>query len=245
MKRIKARDFIGDTFGELKILDVIKKGERSYCICKCSCGVIKEVCFSNLRRGNTKTCGDRKKHPIHPPYLDLTGQKFGRLIALEKTEQRTTDRRVKWKCQCDCGNIVYVRSSYLTSGHTQSCGCLNSKGEEKISILLRSNNINFEIQRWFEDCRFPDTNYPARFDFYVNDKYIIEYDGIQHSKKIEFWEKNSEYTRKHDKIKTNWCLKNNIPLIRIPYTHYENLCIEDLLLETSSYIIKEVMYDTE
>lgn len=233
----KAVDYIGHTFGELTILDVIKK-ERSYCICKCSCGADREVVFSNLVRGNTKTCGDRKKHPLPVPYNDLTNKRFGRLIALEKTEQRV-DHKLKWKCQCDCGNIVYIRSTYLTSGHTQSCGCLNSKGEEKISNLLRKNNIEFEIQKWFDTCRFPETNYPAKFDFYINNEYIIEYDGIQHSKEIDFWEKSGEYTRNHDKIKTDWCLNNNIPLIRIPYTRYEDLCIEDLLLETSNFIIKE------
>lgn len=236
----KAIDYIGYTFGELTILDVIKK-ERSYCLCQCSCGELKEIIFSNLTSGNTKTCGNRKKHPIHPPYLDLTGQRFGKLVALERTEQRT-DRRVKWKCQCDCGNIVYIRSSYLTSGHTQSCGCLNSKGEEKISNLLRKNNISFEVQKWFDSCRFPETNYPGKFDFYVNDEYIIEYDGIQHSQEIDFWENSGEYTKNHDRIKTNWCLNNHIPLIRIPYTRYNNLCIEDLLLKTSNYIVKEEKY---
>ena len=39
-------------------------------------------------------------------------------------------------------------------------------------------------------------------------------------------------------MKNAWCLANNIPLIRIPYTKYNDLCLEDLLLETSQYIIK-------
>jgi len=38
-------------------------------------------------------------------------------------------------------------------------------------------------------------------------------------------------------IKNTYCKEHNIPLIRIPYTHYNDLCIEDLLLETSNYII--------
>ena len=42
----------------------------------------------------------------------------------------------------------------------------------------------------------------------------------------------------NDEIKNNWCIKNNIPLIRIPYTHLNNIKIEDLLLETSQYIYK-------
>lgn len=43
--------------------------------------------------------------------------------------------------------------------------------------------------------------------------------------------------QEHDKLKNQWCKENNIPLIRIPYTRYNDLCIEDLLLETSNFII--------
>ena len=50
---------------------------------------------------------------------------------------------------------------------------------------------------------------------------------------------NTELAQKHDIIKNAWCLANDIPLIRIPYTHYDNLCLEDLQLETSKFIIKK------
>lgn len=55
-------------------------------------------------------------------YVDLTGQKFGRLTVVEymgKTDSGT----VLWKCRCDCGNEVIVRRNNLTSGNTNSCGC--------------------------------------------------------------------------------------------------------------------------
>ena len=48
---------------------------------------------------------------------------------------------------------------------------------------------------------------------------------------------NYEYTHKHDIIKNKWCKDNNIPLIRIPYTHYDNLEIKDLLLNSSQFLI--------
>lgn len=72
------------------------------------------------------------------------------------------------------------------------------------------------------------------FDFYVNNEYLIEYDGIQHfDKNTKF---NYEYTHKHDLIKNEWCKNNDIILIRIPYTHYEDLCLDDLKIETSNFI---------
>lgn len=56
---------------------------------------------------------------------DLTGQRFGRLVVLRKSEgNRPNDKgRIFWECQCDCGNQVSVRAGALTSGNTKSCGC--------------------------------------------------------------------------------------------------------------------------
>lgn len=52
-------------------------------------------------------------------------------------------------------------------------------------------------------------------------------------------EEKLHLTQQYDEIKNQWCKDNNIPLIRIPYIHYNNLTIKDLLLETSKFIIKE------
>ena len=83
---------------------------------------------------------------------------------------------------------------------------------------------------------------PLRFDFFLPEQYyLIEYDGEQHFKEGS-WSNLSRGInlltyQKRDEIKNKWCEDNNIPLIRIPYTHYNNLCIEDLLLETSKFIV--------
>jgi hypothetical protein len=57
--------------------------------------------------------------------LELTGQRFGRLVVIEKVvEKCNKDRHVIWLCLCDCGGEVKVRGTDLKIGHTQSCGCL-------------------------------------------------------------------------------------------------------------------------
>lgn len=58
--------------------------------------------------------------------IDLTGRKFGKLVVIERGANGT-DGRATWKCQCDCGNIVYVKGSRLRNGHTKSCGCLRKE----------------------------------------------------------------------------------------------------------------------
>ena len=127
----------------------------------------------------------------------------------------------------------------LRQGEALSCGCIKSNGEEIIAKILRDNNIIFEQEKKFNNFIYKDSNRKAQFDFFVNNKYLIEFDGKQHFN-IGGWNDNKtlEKNFEHDKLKNEYCLKNNIPLIRIPYTHLKKICLNDLLLETSSFIVK-------
>lgn len=61
--------------------------------------------------------------------VDLTGQKFGRLIAIKRIpmEDDGKSKFAWWECQCECGNKASVRASLLRNGGTKSCGCLNKE----------------------------------------------------------------------------------------------------------------------
>lgn len=54
--------------------------------------------------------------------IDLTGQKFGRLIVIKRSTNK--NNRVYWECICDCGNIKIVSAKLLRNGESRSCGCL-------------------------------------------------------------------------------------------------------------------------
>lgn len=56
-------------------------------------------------------------------FVDLTGQKFGRLTVL-KILGKGQDGRYKYLCKCDCNKEVEVKGVYLTTGQVRSCGCL-------------------------------------------------------------------------------------------------------------------------
>lgn len=58
-------------------------------------------------------------------FVDLKGQKFGRLTVIKKTG--TKNRKAIWKCKCDCGEYREVPTCHLKSGHTTSCGCYHSE----------------------------------------------------------------------------------------------------------------------
>ena len=236
---------IGQIFNWLTVIDgPIMKNGRKYWKCKCKCGKEKIIRDDSLKNGSTKSCGCYKNQIFiennkKRQTLDLTNQKFGLLTAIKPTQNRK-DGRVIWECKCDCGNVIHVDTHSLQQQKTLSCGCLRSKGELAIQKILEENNICFEQQKSFNSCIFQESGYLAKFDFYVNNKYIIEYDGKQHfkyDKNTHSWntEKNLKSVQERDAFKNQWCKDNNIPLIRIPYTHYKDLCIEDLLLETSKF----------
>lgn len=249
-------DLTNKHFGRLIVLEVAgrDKNNKIQWLCQCQCGKTTVVRANDLKQGKVLSCGClRKKHlaegyklynqyrePTY--YKDLKGLKFGKLtvlsyekqISIEKNKNKITNKRAYWKCQCDCGNIIYVASSNLINGHTQSCGCLVSKGQQKIKQLLQENNINFETQKTFEDCILP-SGQKARFDFYVDNKYLIEFDGQQHfldkqaSPKSYYNNQKIQKIKQSDQIKNKWAEQHNILLIRIPYYKYSTLTIDDLL----------------
>lgn len=236
----KIKNLAGQKFDSgIEALEFVEiKNKAAYWKCKCYCGNVFITRGADLTNGHTKSCGCSGKKHIQKvgrnnknKYIkDLTNQRFGSLVAIEPTEKRDNARCVIWKCECDCGNIVELSSHVLTQGQT-SCGCNKSKGELKIAQLLLEAKIPFETQKTFDTCRFPDTNRAARFDFYVNNEYLIEYDGIQHFDARFGWNtsENLKKIQLRDEYKTQWCKENNIRLIRIPYIKYNNLTLQDLI----------------
>lgn len=68
--------------------------------------------------------------------IDLTGQRFGRLVVVRKSDnviKRKNGTRVLWECLCDCGNTTIVCGDALKSGNTKSCGCLHDDTLREIS----------------------------------------------------------------------------------------------------------------
>lgn len=57
-------------------------------------------------------------------YRDLTGQRFGRLVALRRVNDTG---RARWECLCDCGKIKVVSGNAMQQGSVQSCRCLHAE----------------------------------------------------------------------------------------------------------------------
>lgn len=245
-KELKSNNLINQRFGRLVAIEKLERAKDGHLIwkCKCDCGNYINVLSNSLLQGHTKSCGCLNKEKVIERGIslrkELKGQTFGKLKVIEDLNEKV-NREMLHLCKCECGKIVKVPTSALTSGNKISCGCLKqSKGEYKLEQLLKDNNIEYVTEYVDKNCKLSTGGY-GRFDFYINNQYYIEYDGDIHffaKGDTRFTEENLKIIQKRDKDKNNYCLNNNIPLIRIPYTHYKNLCIKDLLLETSNFIYK-------
>lgn len=226
----------GTQFGRLTVIRLLEKKIRNgrVYLCQCACGQVCEKTAQSLRNDGTKSCGCLAKELSairlsQRSIKDLKGRRFGKLIVLEITDQRIRGS-VVWKCQCDCGNITYVSSKNLQSGDTQSCGCLQSKGELRIEQILTEHNIPYQKQFSFSDLK-SDKGYPLKYDFYVNNQYLIEFDGEQHfTDKSIFSHDSFEYRVLNDNKKTQYAKEHNIPLLRIPYYKLKTLTLQDLTI---------------
>lgn len=239
----KKINLVGQTYNKLTVIEETSQRDSSGCViwkCQCECGNITYASSNALRSNHKRSCGCLNKEQIQQlgrdNLIDLTGQKFGKLLVLHREEGKTDNsRRTYWKCKCDCGNFYIANGHQLKNQTLQSCGCLKSVGEQKIASILQEHNILFEREKIFSDFK------PYRYDFYVNKSYIIEYDGKQHFQDYSWGNEkySKEETQKKDCLKNQYCFENQIPIIRIPYTHLNAIKLTDLLVETSPFLIKE------
>lgn len=86
------------------------------------------------------------------PYrLDLGGQRFGRLVAIECTGTRQRFRGFVWRCLCDCGASVNVAAGNLRNGDNQSCGCLRIERRNAARLVhghARRRRVSPERYTW-------------------------------------------------------------------------------------------------
>ena len=137
--------------------------------------------------------------------------------------------KIKVKIMCPYHD-TFKQMAY---SHLQGIGCPHcneSKGEKEIKNLLNNNLINYITQKKFKECK---NIKELPFDFYLP-KYntCIEYDGEQHYILSNFFggEDGLTQIQKRDKIKDEYCLKNNIHLLRIRYDENIEKKLNEFLL---------------
>lgn len=231
---------VGKKFGLWTVLEIEVKNPnsgakrvRKGALCQCECGTQRYKEYRDLYDGRSTSCGCNgqtnainslvQKGSIKP------GTVFGKLIVIE--DLGMIEGTHYCKCQCACGQETIVSNNHLKAGHTQSCGCLKSKGELEITTLLRQAGYEFAKEYIFPDLK-SDKNYPLRFDFAVleNKKLLklIEFDGPQHHTGQGWFQDEFQNIIKRDNQKDQYCREKEIELIRVPYTKLGKITLADL-----------------
>ena len=115
------KDLTGRTFGRLTALKRYERGTNGAYIwqCRCACGREVFASVTALTSGKKTSCGCAARG-------NITGERFGRLVARYPTDARE-GTSVVWHCECDCGGVKDVSLKSLRGGRVKSCGCLRRR----------------------------------------------------------------------------------------------------------------------
>ena len=209
--------------------EIVKTKELFKCS-KCSCNYYQEK-FGLKRLGDRYLtcikCRDNRKHK----------RKFKRSIS-DKKRRELAIKYEKFKCdKCgyisgEKGNLITHKNYHCNKGDDSKQG---SAGEKFIKYILKKLDTPYLFDKPFDNLRSITDARDVRFDFILYSDtdvpFFIEYDGRQHFKNN--WlgrDGRFETLQENDKIKDEYCEKNNYPMLRIKYdTPFDK--IEDIIKE--------------
>ena len=178
-------------------------------------GIFEQKPMSHLAGNGCSTCGGTKKLTTKE-FIEKAEIVHGNRYDYSLVEYINASKKVKIICK---EHGVFKQNLIKHVSAKQGCPkCRKSKGENQIKLFLESNDIGYIGEKTFEECK---NILKLPFDFYLpNYNICIEFDGEQHFKPRERFGGIESFNEQklRDKIKTEYCIKNNIKLIRIKYT---------------------------
>lgn len=224
---------------ELTLLSTEYKGKKHKLKFRCSCGeefysswdsinVSKKTCCNSCSAKKLRKKFAKSNNEFEQDLLSILGEEY-KLIS-DYINNKTKIRIL----HTTCGEVWEVRPDVITHQKSSCPFCSRhakmSRGELLIREYLLNNNIEFIEQYRIEECKNIKT---LPFDFAIMEKerlkLLIEFDGQQHYQPKSFGgsteqaEEEFKRTQANDKIKTQYCLDNDITLIRIPYWEIDNI----------------------
>jgi len=183
-------------------------------------------------RNGCPKCKSEKIGNLKRKSIDILIKSFNKIhnfkYNYDKIEYKNNQSKIIITCH-DHGDFQQSAGKHLLGQGCPICHNYFSSGELKVKEYLDSLQIKYEQQKWFAELKGDFR--VLKFDFYIPDEnYIIEYDGEFHFnyKKIFGYRYMDEdealekflKIKEYDVIKDNFCRKNNIQLLRIPYNIY-------------------------
>lgn len=222
---------------EYEVLGEYKNSNTKISI-KHSCGNIYDVLPHRFLAGDKcLDCYGNKKYTLQSfkeKVKELHGNNF-------KVLGEYKNNKSPIELKHSCGHVYSTRPDNFLRGHgCPVCNKSSSKGEISLESNLKKRNINYIHGYKFEDLKYKRT---LEFDFAVFDdddniKLLIEFDGIQHFEST-FYSKNLNEVQYRDKLKDEYCIENNLKLLRIPYTQIKEIPKIIKNIEKSSTTIRK------
>jgi hypothetical protein len=201
-----------------------KKYKQRFYLVQCNaCTDISTKEISEFHR--CKTCNDLKTRITFEDFLPKAIEEHGDKYNYDDVVFVNVSEKIKIFCnQCE-RHFKQAPNAHLSGSGCPYCR--ESKGEKKVSKYLKSLGVSFEGQMGFSGLVYKA---PLKYDFYLYDlNLLIEFDGIQHFRPVKYGGceekalKSFELVKLRDKLKDEYALKNNIPLLRIPYWEFDRI----------------------
>jgi very-short-patch-repair endonuclease len=184
----------------------------------CNMGHKGQMTYANFRNEHACIeCSGSKTHTLESVSKIL--HEDGYVLLSDSYKNNKTRLQMK----CSKNHRISIRFDSFVCG--KRCGvCNESKGETAIKKHLTELKLSYLSEYTFDECK--DIN-KLPFDIYVNNQFLIEFDGIQHFeyKENDFFGGENAYEKRqyHDLIKTVYCCDNKMSLLRISYKEFKNI----------------------
>jgi len=245
--RTYSLDYIKDLAKEynLVVLNTEYKNCKENLSLVCECGNDFQLTFDALKNGSRKhcfTCQPKNNTRFQKGRKEINDWEkdfYEKLSNLHGEDYEVLSeyecRKSKIKLKHKCGYVWETTADHVLNHKNQCPSCFtirDSKLVRRIRYFLIRNNLEFKEEVRFKDCKLKRT-LPFDFAVFQNGKLVllIEADGSQHFNKTNFHRTEDDFrlTQFKDAIKNNYCIRKNIPLLRIPYYDLES--VNDILIK--------------
>ena len=243
----KCWDKVYDTDSFIKKSNIVHKNKFDYSqstyignniklkiICEIH-GVFEQTPHNHLKGYKCPNCSKNKKM-TNEDFIKKANIVHDKIYDYGETKYINCSTKVKIRCE---KHGIFEQTP---SNHLDGCGCQickNSRGEKRIRNYLLKNNIIFDSEKRFNNCK---NVISLPFDFFLPQyNSCIEFDGEQHFFPKEIWggTEGFEKTKNNDRIKNEYCLDNNIKLIRINFKEINS--VEEIVRK--NIILSEYKWD--
>ena len=183
----KFEDLTGMKFGKYTVIERAedkmsfdkKRGKYKPIImwrCRCECGTENVIMGGALKSGRTKGC----KYCCRPSnYVDLVGQRFGRLTVICEAGKAKNRGELLWHCECDCGGNATVLTSNLKRGNTKSCGCYEQELKEERAKVAHDKAVEKKERKRKEKQLHAEADRERKFVDKFNERYGHAFEYIK------------------------------------------------------------------